>query len=673
LLQANNININTQEDTTIQGANLHANQQLNINTNNLAVSSVQNTASSNSNSKSLNLSTSGFTPTGAGGSLSKSSSSSAQTLLTSLSAEEVNINVEEATTLKGATIASTDQDGNDNNNLNLTTNTLNVSSLNNTSNSKSISVGANIGGSFENNTLNNVSIDFSNNTTNKKTKTLATLGSGNIQITDQTSSDTSMLNRDIANNEVDIYNISSHKGLQGELDTRLLTQEGRKQIAEDIERTIRTGEAIGDVATKESIEITDTFDHIGDVQKDLDVQKALSLADNGKIIDILDDKNREKYTQQERDNALNEYAQIYAGIYNIDIQSAKSAIIADKYGSTYTNQENTSSNIFIDNAKNSGALDTANTMGHEVAHARMNQGQTRERIGDLAEEYANTFGEYSADGMEFSSSTYNNVNLNSNSPTTIPTPKTTADITTLTNNTNEYLGDSAKADAGVGRMDDSPLLFIPLAIVALENYGNTPQSKEDIQTGPTDNINLLVGAGTVLKAGQIYQGSKTVVTTALKYDPSLTLTGAGVATGTSAYTNYDKYDGTEYATHVATDGAISFLVGKYIPAGNSMGTSIGYGTLGGSASGFLSELGHQATDTYVFDNQANMNYQNIFLNSAIEGAAGATGKFYNSMGDMMNGGHIINDAVDMGVSQSFKPVIESQRNSFDNQTKQEAE
>jgi len=236
-LQADTININTQETTTIKGANLHANQQLNINTNNLEVSSVQNTASSNSNSKSVNLSTSGFTPTGAGGSLSKSSSSSAQTLLTSLSAEEVNINVEEATTLKGATIASTDQDGNDNNNLNLTTNTLNVSSLNNTSNSKSISVGANIGGSFENNTLNNVSIDFSNNTTNKKTKTLATLGSGNIQITDQTSSDTSMLNRDIANNEVNIYDIESHQGLHGELDTRLVTQEGREEIADDFRTT----------------------------------------------------------------------------------------------------------------------------------------------------------------------------------------------------------------------------------------------------------------------------------------------------------------------------------------------------------------------------------------------------------------------------------------------------
>ena len=42
-----------------------------------------------------------------------------------------------------------------------------------------------------------------------------------------------MLNRDITNNRVDIYNISSHKGLKGELDTRLLTSDGRAEIKKD--------------------------------------------------------------------------------------------------------------------------------------------------------------------------------------------------------------------------------------------------------------------------------------------------------------------------------------------------------------------------------------------------------------------------------------------------------
>ncbi|MGE4457596.1 MAG: DNA/RNA non-specific endonuclease, partial [Arcobacteraceae bacterium] len=112
-----------------------------------------------------------------------------------------------------------------------------------------------IGGSFENNTLNNVSIDFSNDTSHSKTKTLATLGEGNIQITDQTNSDTQMLNRDIANNEVNIYDIESHKGLQGELDTRLLTQDGRNQIAEDLKKTTFITNSLLEAATKDSVSL----------------------------------------------------------------------------------------------------------------------------------------------------------------------------------------------------------------------------------------------------------------------------------------------------------------------------------------------------------------------------------------------------------------------------------
>jgi hypothetical protein len=375
---------------------------------------VQNTTSSNSNSKSVNLSTSGFTPTGIGGSISKSSSDSKETLLTTITGNTVNIDTTQDTTIKGATIAAVDSEGNDNSQLNLKTDTLNVSSLNNTSKSKSISAGANIGGSFADNNLNNVGIDFSNDTTNSKTKTLATLGNGNIQITDQENSDTKMLNSDIANNTVDIYDIESHKGLQGELDTRLLTQDGRKDIKEDIERTIRTGEAIGDVASKESIEITDTFDHIGDVQKDLDVQKAFALAGDGKYVDVL---QGESSTPEQKQEAINAYAQAYADVYGISIESAQ-VIAVDKYIKGATQNQTDTNNIYInDNAQNN-ALDYSQTMGHEVAHARVNQGQARDRESDaLNEEYANVMGSYSADGMEFSSSNYNSVNLNQNTNT----------------------------------------------------------------------------------------------------------------------------------------------------------------------------------------------------------------------------------------------------------------
>ncbi|QOY55603.1 hypothetical protein HUE87_05075 [Candidatus Sulfurimonas marisnigri] len=178
--------------------------------------------------------TSGLSSVGAN--MAKADMNSKQTVLTSLTGNKVDISVQENTTLKGATIASVDKEGNDNNNLTLKTDTLHVSSLNNTLNSKSISVGINVGGSIKDNTASNVALNFSNDTTNKKTKTLATLGNGNIFVANKEDSDTKMLNSDIANNEVDIYDISSHKGLKGELDTRLLTEEGRAEIKEDAKK-----------------------------------------------------------------------------------------------------------------------------------------------------------------------------------------------------------------------------------------------------------------------------------------------------------------------------------------------------------------------------------------------------------------------------------------------------
>jgi len=193
-----------------------------------------------------NFSTSGFTPTGIGGSVSKSSSASKETLFTTVTGGRVDINTAENTTLKGATIASVDEEGRDNGQLTLNTNTLNISSLNNTSNSKSLSMGASIGGSYAENNLDNFSMDFSKDSTNSKTKTLSSIGEGTIQIADQENSDTIMLNRDIANNEVDIYDIQSHKGLKLELDTRLLSEDGREEIVQDYKDMDKNMKTIAD-------------------------------------------------------------------------------------------------------------------------------------------------------------------------------------------------------------------------------------------------------------------------------------------------------------------------------------------------------------------------------------------------------------------------------------------
>jgi hypothetical protein len=57
------------------------------------------------------------------------------------------------------------------------------------------------------------SLDYRNDAENEKTKSLATLGSGSLQINDLEGSNTRFLSTDINNTEVSIYDIESHQGL----------------------------------------------------------------------------------------------------------------------------------------------------------------------------------------------------------------------------------------------------------------------------------------------------------------------------------------------------------------------------------------------------------------------------------------------------------------------------
>ncbi|VVM25867.1 hypothetical protein BSPWISOXPB_6178 [uncultured Gammaproteobacteria bacterium] len=187
-LTATNINLNTTQDTKIKGANLQATNKLNIDTKNLEVSSVQNKhkAKTRSQGASLGIGSSGVNSVGFN--QSKADENSKTVLLTSMTAKQVNINTQH-TQLTGSLIAATDtgdKDGNDNGQLSLTTNSLSASSLNTTTNNKSNSIGLNAGGNANTNSakLNRVSLDYTNNKHNSKTKVLATLGSGNIQIAD---------------------------------------------------------------------------------------------------------------------------------------------------------------------------------------------------------------------------------------------------------------------------------------------------------------------------------------------------------------------------------------------------------------------------------------------------------------------------------------------------------
>ncbi|MBQ7271385.1 MAG: hemagglutinin repeat-containing protein, partial [Campylobacter sp.] len=276
---------NTTNDTTIKGANLRADNQLNLNTNNLTLESLRDKYQANSKSSSIGvgISFSGSTNSNhfANGNLktssananysnSKSNSIIKQTNLSSITANEVNINAKGNTHLKGSMIAagSYDENGkfNDNGNLNLTTNSLTFENLSNTaySKDKSFAISANMGlnqnevtkftqddyrpqnmqntidkakqekaNSLNNPSVSNISLGTSNSVS--VGKTLATIGNGNLQISNlDDSDDLDRLNRNVDNIQKDILNSQTSTYAQADIDNRLFTENGRESIKHDL-------------------------------------------------------------------------------------------------------------------------------------------------------------------------------------------------------------------------------------------------------------------------------------------------------------------------------------------------------------------------------------------------------------------------------------------------------
>ncbi|WP_459870165.1 hemagglutinin repeat-containing protein [Campylobacter concisus] len=273
LYSAKDMNINTANDATIKGANLRADERLNLKVgNNLNLESVRDKYAYNErgysvgvgigfssdkspNSSFANPSSTKATSTNANFSRSSSNTITKQTVLSSITANELNVEVGKNTHLKGSLLAAGEYDKDntfiDNHNLNLKTNTLSYENLSNTSYAKgtNFSIGVNYILEDKNNkdskSNNNQedkftglkSIDLSNhrNLSYTLSKNLATLGSGNIEIADKDNSDDlTRLNRDTTKLTKDLVNTSISSNVDGSMDLRVLTKSGQKDIAKEI-------------------------------------------------------------------------------------------------------------------------------------------------------------------------------------------------------------------------------------------------------------------------------------------------------------------------------------------------------------------------------------------------------------------------------------------------------
>ena len=301
LYSVKDMNINTANDATIKGANLRADERLNLKVgNNLSLESTRDIKDASSKSKGINLSVSYSGATNAknfasgdrslssvGASISKSSSNTKikQTNLSSITANELNVEVGKNTHLKGSLLAAGEYDKDntfiDNHNLNLKTNTLSYENLSNTSYAKgtNFSIGANYqvgkkddskasqsdqgksGSSYSG--LKSINYSNQRNLSYTLSKNMATLGSGNIEIADkENSDDLTRLNRDTTKLTKDLVNTSISSNVDGSMDLRVLTKSGQKEIAKEIVDTSTIIDAIKQISTTDRANIFSFFKEV---------------------------------------------------------------------------------------------------------------------------------------------------------------------------------------------------------------------------------------------------------------------------------------------------------------------------------------------------------------------------------------------------------------------------
>lgn len=428
-LSADNIRITSAQDTNIKGATVNAGESLTLDVGgDLNIASVQDRYSSSHKGQGISGGISmsgggvsdgkGAAPeglakdvtnmgdvTGGNGGFNASNgrTSSKQTVVTSLTSNgSLDINVGGNTDIKGATIAALDEEGKDSGKLNLTTDSLSYADLSNTRYSQDQSLGLNSSVGINNGELdstnNSTSLQYKNTSGYDKSKTLATISQGNLNIGDlESSDDTSRLNRDIDQTEKDLFTVDRKQGdIDVTVDHRLLTEDGRKAIAEDVKRTHLAGNAIADVVSDESVEVSDTFEHMDVLQKELDIQKKIALENPGaaQILNNLDLANAEA-----KQYATEVYLQTYADVMGITIDEAR--VVAFEGGAKGNHLvQNGKTTVEINDAETTNGSDATNTIVHEGTHAAINQGRIGDK-GEFEEQYAGLVGNYAEDSFKF--------------------------------------------------------------------------------------------------------------------------------------------------------------------------------------------------------------------------------------------------------------------------------
>lgn len=251
-----------------------------------------------------------------------------------------------------------------------------------------------------------------------------------------------MLNRDIANNEIDIYDISSSQSLSGELDTRLVSEEGWQSIRDDMKVTkVGFYDVANDILTAESLTFLDSFEHQGNKVAMYDgVQNAIK--NSTALQEKLSDPN---LTKEEKNQVLREIAVSVAKELNIklsDVSTIASNSTTEEGEKIKGAYHEASGDIAVNDVENTSTGDTLNTLGNELSHLLDTQrGESREGVTSSGEtfkdEYSNLMGDSMEDYANFAMYNYTDSTLastNSHNGIEVPTSVFDPNYDTATQN-----------------------------------------------------------------------------------------------------------------------------------------------------------------------------------------------------------------------------------------------
>ncbi len=309
-----------------------------------------------------------------------------ETVLSSITGGTVDVSVKGNTQLTGALLAAVDAEGNDTGDLSLRAGSLNTTDLTNRSYSSNQSVGVNasVGVSDAANpadpaqsntdlTLNSSNYSYQNESSQSLDKTLATIGEGSVSVNGEDASPEGA-NRDVAQVNKEVYNVDRQQGsIDLTVDHRLLSEDGRKQIAEDAKRTKIMGDSIID-SVADSVSLTGSdegedslLDHMGNKQDYFTATKIFTQNPaNAEHVATLSDSNAMPGQKQAAYTALVNEIAVYMGVGQTE---AKILMANDlqlsKIAGAHSRDTDT---VYVNDAAHDNASDAVNTVGHETQH-----------------------------------------------------------------------------------------------------------------------------------------------------------------------------------------------------------------------------------------------------------------------------------------------------------------